>query len=195
MTQYNQLTWSGDSALPRLLSKSVEWYTPTLYIKAAREVMNGIIELDPASCEIANRVVQASRYYDIKINGLLQPWKARSLWLNPPYGRGDGNRSNQEIWTCKLIAEYEAGNVEEAILLVNAATDTGWFQRLWRYSICFVKQRIDFYTSEGSLGGPTHGSVFVYFGPRTERFSEVFSQFGHVIPGEPTAPGLSLWEA
>ncbi len=165
MTQYNQLTWSGDSALPRLLSKSVEWYTPTLYIKAAREVMNGIIELDPASCEIANRVVQASRYYDIKINGLLQPWKARSLWLNPPYGRGDGNRSNQEIWTCR------------------------------RYSICFVKQRIDFYTSEGSLGGPTHGSVFVYFGPRTERFSEVFSQFGHVIPGEPTAPGLSLWEA
>src|SRR6266516_5544299 len=185
MTQYNQLTWSGDSALPRLLSKSVEWYTPTLYIKAAREVMNGIIELDPASCEIANRVVQASRYYDIKINGLLQPWKARSLWLNPPYGRGDGNRSNQEIWTCKLIAEYEAGNVEEAILLVNAATDTGWFQRLWRYSICFVKQRIDFHSEAGGNSGPTVGSAFVYFGSNSDRFIEVFGQIGRIVRSVP----------
>ncbi len=194
MTQlHSQLTWSGDSALPRLSSKSVEWYTPVEYIKAARNVMNGTIELDPASCEIANHIVQATRYYDVKMNGLLQSWQARSLWLNPPYGRGDANRSNQEIWTCKLIAEYEAGNVEEAILLVNAATDTGWFQRLWAYPICFVVYRINFYSPSGETGGPTHGSVFVYFGEHVERFREVFSQFGRVVLGEKKTD-TGLWE-
>ena len=189
--QYSQLTWSGDSALPRLSNKSVEWYTPAEYIKAAREVMTSI-ELDPASCEIANRVVRATKYYDVKTNGLLQPWQARSLWLNPPYGRTD-SRSNQEIWSCKLIAEHEAENVEEAILLVNAATDTEWFHRLWTYSICFVKQRINFYSPEGDTGGPTHASAFVYFGTHVERFREVFSQFGRVVLGEKKTD-TGLWE-
>jgi hypothetical protein len=44
-----------------------------------------------------------------KPNGLAQPWTGRDF-LNPPYGK-QGGTSNQEIWTRKLIAEYQAGNV------------------------------------------------------------------------------------
>ena len=187
-----QQHWSGDSALARLSSKSNEWYTPAPYVTAARCLMGGI-ELDPASCALANRTVQAARYYTQADNGLTQDWTCQSMWLNPPYGR-TAHRSNQEIWTCQLIAEHEAGRVEQAVLLVNAATDTGWFQRLWRYPICFVSPRINFSSPTGSQESPTHGSVLVYLGPHREAFISTFQRFGviacRVAPLEPT-----LWES
>lgn len=160
-------------------SESAEWYTPAIYVNAARQVM-GNIDLDPASCELANQVVQAERYYDVYAHGLLQHWHG-NVWLNPPYGREKDNQSSQEVWTCKLIAEYEAGHVEQAILLVNASTSTGWFQRLWNYPICFTDHKIRFYNERCVASQPTHGNAFVYFGQQEARFIEVFTRFGVVI--------------
>lgn len=62
-----------------------EWYTPPEYTHAARECM-GAINLNPASCEIANRTVRATTYYTIEDDGLTKPWYGR-VWLNPPYSR------------------------------------------------------------------------------------------------------------
>ena len=54
-------------------SGKVEYYTPPAIIEAARQTMGGI-DLDPASCEQANRTVQAANYFSAEDNGLLQPW-------------------------------------------------------------------------------------------------------------------------
>jgi ParB family chromosome partitioning protein len=149
----------------------------------------GGIELDPASCALANTVVQAERIFDLQMDGLLQSWVARSVWLNPPFGRTGKNESSQEIWSCKLIAEHEKGNVREATLLVNAVTETGWFQRLWDYPICFVRGRVKFHTPNSRVGGPTCGSVLVYFGPQRDRFKELFQPLGQVIlPAQVSVP-------
>ena len=180
--------------IPRLLQQSCEWYTPEPYLHAAREVMGGI-DLDPASCAAANTVVQASIFYDRATDGLAQIWQAKRVWLNPPYCKV-GAMSNQERWSRKLIAEYEAGHVGQAILLVNAATETRWFQQLYDYPICFVKGRIQFWSLQERKSGPTVGSALVYFGANIERFITVFSRFGVVVRSVlPSREPVSLWDA
>lgn len=46
-----------------------EWYTPKAYIDAAREVL-GTIYLDPASSEIANETIQATKFYTAEDDGV-----------------------------------------------------------------------------------------------------------------------------
>lgn len=158
-------------------SASNEWYTPAPYVDAARLLMGGI-DLDPASNPIANQAVKADRFYTIDDDGLAQEWAGR-VFLNPPYGIEDGD-SNQARWSRRLIEEYRAGNVTEAVLLVNAVPGNIWFAPLWDYPICFVGRRIRFYNEDTEVSAPTHSNVFVYLGPQYARFVSIFSQFGVV---------------
>ena len=48
-----------------LSSQSCEYYTPKKYIQAARTVLGGI-DLDPASCAVADETVRTRRYYTIE---------------------------------------------------------------------------------------------------------------------------------
>jgi ParB family chromosome partitioning protein len=188
----NSLFETQNHIIPRLMQKSTEWYTPTTILRAVRAVL-GHIELDPASCADANVNVQASRYYDQHMNGLAQPWHAQTLWLNPPYCK-TGAMSNQERWTCKLITEYEAGHVKEAILLVNAATETRWFQRLYAYPLCFVRGRIRFLSPQGTCTSPTVGNALVYFGSNVAPFMAVFGQLGTIVRSvSPPIETAQLW--
>lgn len=169
------------SKLPKALqmSDSNEWYTPPVYVEAARRLMGGI-DLDPASNDLANRmVVKAAKYYTIETNGFNKLWQGR-VWLNPPYGRS-GDESNQELWSKRLIEQYQSGITTEAVLLVNAVTDRKWFQPLWDYPICFTNHRIRFYNIETEAGQPTHGNALIYFGPQPDKFAELFRQFGPVV--------------
>ena len=177
--KYKQLARAQQNRLGHLSAESFEWYTPQTHVKALRRVM-GEIELDPASSDEANRVIQAQRYYTIVTDGLSKTWNAKTLFLNPPYCK-TGNTSNQDVWTAKLLREYREGHVKEAILLVTTATETAWFQRLFQFPLCFVKGRLDFTTPHGKSGGATKGSVFVYLGKRPEVFEKVFRRYGAVI--------------
>jgi phage N-6-adenine-methyltransferase len=153
---------------------SYEWYTPREYIEAARGVMGGI-DLDPASSDEAQEIVQADRYYTKQDDGLSQSW-AGKVWLNPPY-----NMPLIEDFTGKAIDEYQAGNIECAIVLVNNATDTGWFHRLFDYPVCFTRRRVQFWTSEGPNLGARQGQAIFYLGGNPDLFAQVFSAFGVVL--------------
>jgi len=164
--------------LGHLSQVSFEWYTPPTFIRAVRQVL-GEIDLDPASSLEANRVIKAKTFYDQTTDGLTKTWKANTVFLNPPYCKA-GNTSNQDRWTAKLLTEYKAGNVKEAILLVASSTETIWFHRLMQFPLCFIKGRLNFTTPGGKGGGATKGSIFVYLGKNQEKFSKVFSRFGSV---------------
>lgn len=165
--------------LAQHLSQSTTWFTPAEYIEAARAVL-GNIELDPASCALANETVQATRYYTEEADGLRQDWTSATLWMNPPYGKVNG-KSNQEVWSAKLLAEYRTGRVQAAIMLLNAATDCQWFKPLWDFPLCFTDHRIRFCSPSGESSQPTHGNVFVYLGPHRGRFAQVFGRFGTIV--------------
>lgn len=180
-------------------SDSNEWYTPAEFPKAAREVM-GSIDLDPASCSLANTVIQATTYYTKEDDGLSNEWKG-NIWLNPPYGRVGTSRQigQTELWIEHLIEQYNKGNVKQAILLVNAYLYKQWFAPLWQYPICFPTGRLSFWNAQGQHGRSPHSSALVYFGSNTQRFVDVFEgvyKFGPVVqvlkPNRLSVP--TLWD-
>lgn len=148
-----------------------EWYTPSDYIEAARDVM-GSIDLDPASSEIANEVVQAEEYYTAETNGLDKRWSG-NVWMNPPYASELIGK-----FVDKLLEELR--NINQAIVLVNNATETGWFYKLISSSdaVCFPQSRVRFYMPDGKTGAPLQGQAIIYFGQNIKDFINVFSRKG-----------------
>ena len=153
-----------------------EWYTPAVYIEAARAVMGGI-DLDPASSEIANETVKAARFFDLNADGLAQEWHG-AIYLNPPY-----SQPHIRMFCEKLVAEYDAGRVAEAIALTHNYTDTAWFHTLASNAsaVCFTRGRIGFLDPVGKKAAPTQGQAFSYFGKSVAAFAERFREFGIVL--------------
>jgi|DEB0MinimDraft_10_1074344.scaffolds.fasta_scaffold11008_4 phage N-6-adenine-methyltransferase len=153
-----------------------EWYTPKEYIEAAKEVLD-VIDLDPASSEIANITVKAKKFYSIDDDGLSRDWQGR-VWLNPPYSQPQIGQFIE-----KLIEEIKSQNVPEAILLTHNYTDTKWFHAAQSRcaAICFTKGRIGFLSPEGQKAAPTQGQAIFYFGNDVHKFSKRFESFGFVM--------------
>lgn len=148
------------------------WYTPPWIIEKARAVL-GVIDLDPASCEAAQAIVQASAFYTEHENGLIQPWYGR-VWLNPPY-------SAPTPWVRRAIAEYQAGAIVAALILTNSYTETGWWQDLAAVAaVLFCRGRLNFWHPAKTSTQNRTGQTLAYLGPDRARFVEVFGTMGVV---------------
>ncbi len=178
-------------------SKSWEHYTPVDYVEAIRKTM-GTIDLDPASCWLAQQDINAGTWHGLQedntmTDGLAVPWHG-NVFLNPPGGNTwrvraelqKISRSYPVVWWRKLVAEWRAGTVKQAIfvgfsleMLVNTQ-GTGQDSML-DFPFCVPRKRIQFDypldTYEGRpLAGterkvgtdPTHGNVIVYLPERSK---------------------------
>lgn len=134
-------------ALAQHSSETNEHYTPEWLVNAAREALDGTIDLDPASCPLAQSVVKAysafgtapgpaEGYYET--DGLHREWRGNVI-LNPPGGRLDpetlepfrsgrvkanGKKcsaadgiASAAVWFGKLWGEWNAGRVHSAIFI------------------------------------------------------------------------------
>lgn len=160
------------------------WYTPAVYLDAARKALGGVIDLDPFSSDAANDMVNAVAYFTEDDDAFLQDWSASvapagTVWCNPPYS---GRLVQSAVQ--RLVDEYERGTFAEGILLVNNATETLWAQRAIgaASAVCFTDHRISFWNADGkSMSGNTRGQMFLYFGDHPLRFVDEFAGFGVVM--------------
>lgn len=189
--------------IPQHLSKSQEHFTPIEIVEAARKVL-GEIDLDPASCAKANKLIRAKKFYTRKDDGLRQPWAGRVM-LNPPGGTFTARRKSKKdppvktskrdvearmywrtdsravAWWRKLIWSYQYDReVDEAIFIgfnldiLQASQMEGYASPL-EFPICVPAERLCFGGAD-----PTHGNVIVYLGDDVKLFQHVFSEFGAV---------------
>ena len=163
------------SAKQRLPSTgSTEWFTPAEIVEAARATM-GSIDLDPASCEAANEIVNATRFFTHDDDVLNQEWEGACVWMNPPYGH--------PICSQLIDKLLDSPRVEQAIVLCQDSTDTGWWQKLASRSAVFgfAKRRINFIPGNGNKkqGSPPGGSTLFGIGVDRERFRDHFGRLCH----------------
>lgn len=160
-----------------------EKYTPTPWVNFARDVFGQGIELDPASCAEANRVVQAERYYSLQSggSGLLECWQCDTLWLNPPYSAVEVS-----LFANKLLTELH--HIDQAMVLVNACTETRWFQAMLKDcdAALFPSRRIQFWKpgeteTDRPKGRNEYRQCIMYWGRNVDLFSTLGNKIGVVV--------------
>jgi hypothetical protein len=150
-------------------SDTPEWYTPAHIIARAIKAL-GAIDLDPCSNSRNAPNVPAAKHFTEEDNGLIQPWHGR-VYMNPPYGRIIGE------WAERLVREFDAGRVTEAVALVPARTDTEWFRAFRRFPRCFLYGRLKFSDHDNSAPFP---SVAIYLGSNLPAFALAFDDIGDI---------------
>lgn len=175
INHFKALGWLPSDSLEAKHTGNAENYTPTEIVTLIRQVFDGVIDFDPASCKMAQEVIQAEEYYTESENGLDVSWHGK-VFLNPPYGM-----PLIQQFTDKLVDELP--NIHSAILLTNDQTDTLWFHKCAEKAevICFKRGRIGFYTPDKEKTAPTNGQAFQYFGPNVDRFIDVFREVGLLV--------------
>ena len=116
-------------------------------------------------------------------DGLQDSWRGFGLvYANPEYGRALGPWTKKAAYEFSSKLPYLFPDMEndELVLLVPARNDTRWFQEnvLRCDAICFWKGRLRFVGSEASAPFP---SCLAYWGPRREKFREIFAPHGWVV--------------
>jgi hypothetical protein len=166
--------WFSVGSLVGKLTGNAENYTQQETVDRVRAVL-GEIDLDPASCDMAQEKIKAKKYYTAETNGLDKKWSGR-VFLNPPYGM-----PLIREFTDKLIQSLP--DIESAILLTNDQTDTDWWHNcaLNADVICLPDGRESFYTPTKDKTSPTNGQTFFYYGNKKKRFIEIFKDKGLMV--------------
>jgi hypothetical protein len=154
-----------------------EYYTPPEIADLARNVM-GDIDLDPFSCKFANdNFVNAEWFFSKEDDCHKQDWACDTLFMNPPYSRGNFDRAVDTFLSQRFIHGFEA------IVLTNNNTDTAASQKLLGYAtaICLPKGRLSFYQPNGKQKkGNDRAQIIMYFGAKRFNFIREFQHLGRV---------------
>lgn len=184
-----------------------ERYTDEDIMILVREFF-GEIDLDPASCAEANKIVKAVHYFTKENDAFTEEWIADKLWLNHPFTRGEkackikckkkicndekykhyrGYCIDEDIpsnldWINKLLIEHSLDNINESLNITFVSSSEAWCQKLLDAGIqCFIAGRTKYKSPNGGTEkSPPKGSMITYIGSRKEEFKRAFSKIGSI---------------
>lgn len=183
MKRQQQLYLFDTQMSPFHTSESKEWYTPQDIVERARAALGGTICLDPASCEEANKVVKADKFWTKEDDGLSKDWRGHeTIFVNPPGGRGSA-----PLWWDRAVGAYQHGasvvfvmfNIQQLQTIQSSKTSEFFV------GLCIPRKRIQYTSPTGKTSRPPHASAIAYLGPKSGRylFEEAFDTIGACFEG------------
>ena len=114
-----------------------DFVSPPNLVAVTTSFFGGQIDLDPASSEEANILINAYRFFTQVDNGLNQIWKAQSVYLYPPRDfllfneqppdhvlfkrKRRFQKSAQRVWLEEIMRKYKRAEFEEAIIFLTSS--------------------------------------------------------------------------
>ncbi len=160
------------------------WGTPSHIIEKCRNVL-GEIDLDPASNVEANKIVKARRIFTKEDNMLSQELRARTVFLNPPFGKVQ-NKSQAGIFSEYVISEFENRNITDGgIILLHSRFGYDWFEKISDRLIAVnLRERLRFIdpkTGKSAGMAKTSQTLFVFGNQFIDKFVSEFRDLGRFL--------------
>lgn len=116
---------------------ATDFVSPPDVVGVTTSFFGGYIDLDPASSEAANTLINADRFFTFEHNGLHQDWRAKNVYLYPPrdillaneqpkevllYTRRKRiQKSAQRVWLEECLRRYRKAEFDEAIIFLTSS--------------------------------------------------------------------------
>jgi site-specific DNA-methyltransferase (adenine-specific) len=127
------------------------YLTPPEIVERVRALL-GSIDLDPATT--TGNPVRATRFYTQEDDGILQPWDAERIFVNPPFGRTIAK------WMEKALRVAAAGS--RIVFLAPVRADSRWWQDGARHAnaVLLLRGRLKFGKGGGHDAAPFATCLF-----------------------------------
>ena len=147
-----------------------DWMTPAEVF----DPVNRVMQFDLDACATNESCARVERFIRPEQNALRAPWKGKSVWCNPPYGRTI-NR-----WFERAMRAPQRDGCESVCLFTYANTDTKyWWDWVhiwpWTHTVVFLTRRVPFVRpdAEKSAGAPK-GSALIFVGRHSRKETRHF---------------------
>jgi hypothetical protein len=176
---------------------SKDFVSPIEVIATTTAFFDGEINLDPASSDHANALVQAHRYFTWEQNGLNQSWKSKNIYLYPPRDicfkheqpkqttifnkPPQFKKSNQRIWLEQAYKKWLRKEFEQAIIfLTSVEVALLSTQRIkFDFPLCVMKDKPKLFIDNEKLEPLKNCKVlgFLYLLPPINNFEQSINKF------------------
>ena len=159
-----------------------DWYTPRFILDAARNCVGGQFDLDPASSHLANEKVKAKKIFTRQDDGLNQVWNPevyKTVWLNPPYSRG-----NILNFVLKFLGELANA---KGVMLCRLDASTRWFKLMieskYITCVCLPNEKLMFQRiyPRTTKAGNKEGNILFFRNIKPEKVKKFFNEIGYVF--------------
>lgn len=136
------------------------WETPQAFF----DMLHSEFKFQADVCA-TDRNAKCRIFFSPEMDALTMDWtgcSARTLWMNPPYGRGQ----NVYAWVEKAHSAAKAGKT--VVCLLPASLDTRWFRKFCMRAdeIRVVEDRLWFSLNGDKPRRANHASMVVIFRPK-----------------------------